>query len=101
MSVLLIDANKNGKYEFTKDELQKILDKVEQEAFERGMSFGRKVQEPKEKEYIYINSPSLNPLNPCGNWSEVTCTDPHTIQTSPTETCKSTCIGTDPMEISQ
>ena len=76
MSVLLIDANKNGKYEFTKDELQKILDKVEQEAFERGMSFGRKVQEPKEKEYIYVNNPTpYNPLYPYVTWNEVTCTE--------------------------
>lgn len=70
MSVLLIEANKNGKYEFTKEELQELLDKVEQEAFERGMSFGRRMQEPKEKEYIYINSPSPNPYV---TWNEVTC----------------------------
>lgn len=102
MSVLLIDTNKNGKYEFTKEELQELLDKVEQEAFERGMSFGRRMQEPKEKEYVYINSP-LNPLNPYVNWNEVTCnstvTNPRDIQTSSTATCKSTCIGTDPMDI--
>lgn len=102
MSVILIEANKNGKYEFTKDELQKLLDEVEQEAFERGISCGRK-----EKEYVYLNSPSFtqNPLNPYdANWNKVTCnstcTDPRTIQTSPTDTtCKSTCIGTDPMNI--
>jgi len=83
MSVLLIDAGKNGKYEFTKDELQEILDKVEQEAFERGMSFGRRTQEYKEKEYIYINQPSPNPY-PYGTWNEVTCaaTDPSLIKTT-------------------
>ncbi len=107
MSVILIDANKNGKYEFTKDELQKLLDRVEQEAFERGMSCGRRMQEPKEKEYVYLNSPlfTQDPLNPYDtNWNKVTCestvTDPRTVRTSPTDaTCKSTCIGTDPMDI--
>ena len=99
MSVLLIEAGKNGKYEFTKDELQKILDQVEQEAFERGIQCGRK-----EKEYIYLNGFSTNPLNPYVDWNKVTCestfTDPRTIQTVPTDaTCKSTCIGTDPMDI--
>ena len=73
MSVILIEANKNGKYEFTKKELQEILDKVDQEAFERGVAFER-ARKP-EKEYVYLNSPSFmqNPINPCGNWSEVTC----------------------------
>ena len=81
MSVLLIDTNKNGKYEFTKDELQELLDKVEQEAFERGMSFGRRIQEPKEKEYIYINQPSPSPYV---DWNKVTCTatDPSLIKTT-------------------
>lgn len=101
MSVLLIEANKNGKYEFTKDELQKLLDQVEQEAFERGMSFGRK-----EKEYVYLNSFSTTPINVPNpyigvNWNEVTCgqstyTDPRTIQTVPTDaTRKSTCTNVD------
>ena len=78
MSVLLIEANKNGKYEFTKEELQKLLDKVEQEAFERGVSRGRSI-EPKEKEYVYINSPSLgktSPLNLCENWNELNSLTP-------------------------
>ena len=102
MSVLLIEANKNGKYEFTKDELQALLDKVDQEAFERGMSCGRRMQEPKEKEYVYLNGFATNPCDI--NWNKVTCesayTDPRTIQTVPTDaTCKSTCIGTDPMDI--
>ena len=47
MSVFLIEANKNGKYEFTKEELQDILDKVEQEAFERGVAFER-ARKPEE-----------------------------------------------------
>lgn len=71
MSVLLIDANKDGKYEFTKEELQALLDKVEQEAFKRGVAFER-ARKP-EKEYVYLNNPSPNPLNPYGNWNEVTC----------------------------
>lgn len=73
MSVLIIDANKNGKYIFTKEELQALLDKVEQEAFERGVAF-EKARKP-EKEYVYLNSPALtqNPLNPYANWNEVTC----------------------------
>ena len=100
MSVLLIDANKDGKYIFTKDELQELLDKVEQEAFERGMSFERKVQEQK---YIYINSPSLNPPNPYVNWNEVTCkstcTETNPMDIKSTYTTKSTCIGTDPMDM--
>lgn len=106
MSVILLETNKNGKYEFTKDELQKLLDRVDLEAFERGMSCGRRMQEPKEKEYVYINSPSIDktyPLNPYVNWNEVTCkstcTDPRDIQVQPNATCKSTCIGTDPMDI--
>ena len=88
MSVLLIDTNKNGKYEFTKEELQKILDTVEQEAFERGMSFGRRMQEPKEREYVYVpTSPPNNPLNPYVTWNEVTCTatDPSLIKTTGNE----------------
>ena len=75
MSVILLETNKSGKYEFTKDELQKLLDKVEQEAFERGLAFEQKLREQK---YVYINGPSIDktyPLNPCGNWNEVTCTD--------------------------
>lgn len=76
MSVLLIEANKNGKYEYTKEELQALLDKVEQEAFERGVAF-EKARKP-EKEYAYLNGFSTNPLNPSGkdiyvNWNEVTC----------------------------
>ena len=73
MSVLLIETNKDGKYEFTKKELQDILDRVEQEAFEKGIQCGKRMQEPKEKEYIYLNNPSPNPLNPYVNWNEVTC----------------------------
>lgn len=104
MSVILLETNKNGKYEFTKDELQKLLDRVDLEAFERGMSCGRRMQEPKEKEYVYINSPYIDKTTPYVNWNEVTCkstwTDPSTVPTSPTDaTCKSTCIGTDPMDI--
>lgn len=101
MSVLLIEANKDGKYEFTKKELQDILDRVDQEAFERGMQCGRRMQEPKEKEYVYLNGFSPNPCDI--NWNKVTCestlTDPRTVQISPTKTCESTCIGTDPMDI--
>ena len=103
MSVLLVEPNKNGKYEFTKKELQDILDRVEQEAFERGLQCGKRMQEPKEKEYVYINSPSLNPLNPCVNWNEVTCKTPYTVDDPMDKktvyTTKSTCIGTDPMDI--
>ena len=74
MSVIIIDANKNGKYEYTKEELQALLDKVEQEAFERGVAF-EKARKP-EKEYVYLNNPSPNPLNPYVNWNkEITCTD--------------------------
>lgn len=85
MSVLLIDANKNGKYEFTKEELQELLDKVEQEAFEKGVAF-EKARKP-EKEYVYLNSPPFtqNPLNPYdANWNKVTCaaTDPSIIKTT-------------------
>jgi hypothetical protein len=70
MSVLLIEPNKGCKYEFTKDELQKLLDKVDKEAFERGVSCGQRMQElKKEKEYIYLNGP----VNPCVNWDKVTC----------------------------
>ena len=102
MSVLLVEANKNGKYEFTKEELQELLDKVEQEAFEQGVSFGQKVQESKEKRVgFYAPAPS-KPVRDW-DWNEVTCkstvTDPNTIQIQPTATCKSTCIGTDPMDI--
>ena len=80
MSVLLIDTNKNGKYEFTKEELQELMDKVEQEAFERGVAFER-ARKP-EKEYIYTPNTTGNPPP---RWNEVTC--------------KSTCIGTDPMDM--
>lgn len=103
MSVILLETNKNGKYEFTKDELQKLLDRVDLEAFERGMSCGRRMQEQKEKEYVYINSPSPNPLNPYVNWNEVTCKTPCTfddpMDKKTVYTTKSTCIGTDPMDI--
>lgn len=90
MSVLLIEPKKNGKYEFTKEELQEILDKVEQEAFERGMSFGQKAQELTERK-VGFYAPVL--LNPVRDWdwgwrrNEVTCT--------------STNVGTDPMDIKQ
>lgn len=83
MSVLLIDTNKNGKYEFTKEELQEILDKVEQEAFERGVAF-EKARKP-EKEYVYlgnVGSPWNYPYY--GSMNEVTCTavDPSLIKTT-------------------
>lgn len=84
MSVLLIEPKKNGKYEFTKEELQEILDKVEQEAFERGVAF-EKSRKP-EKEYVYLNGFSNTPIpNPYDtNWNKVTCTavDPSLIKTT-------------------
>ena len=52
------------------------------------MSRGRRMQESKEKEYVYINSPYPDPLNPYGtDWNKVTCTatDPSLIKTTNNE----------------
>ncbi len=60
--VVVIEKNANGKIEFTKEELEELLEKAKQEGIKEGQKYS----------YIYTtpSSPSITPMTP--NWT-ITC----------------------------
>ena len=60
--VVLFEKNANGKIEFTKEELEQLLEQAKQEGIKEGQKYS----------YIYTtpSSPSITPITP--NWT-ITC----------------------------
>lgn len=67
--IVLFEKNANGKIEFTKEELEELLEKARQEG----------VREGSKPNYIYTTPPSTTPINPLPY--QVTCTS-GTVATS-------------------
>ena len=76
--IVLIEKNANNKLEFTKEELEELLEKARQEG----------VKEGQKTNYIYTRSANPSPLLPNNRYvSPFTCGTPQTISDS-------TSIGT-------
>lgn len=71
--IVVVKENANGKIEFTKDELEELLEKAKQE----GITIGQKNQ------YVYTTPSTPSPLQPNSPYvSPFTCQTPQTISTS-------------------
>ena len=71
--VVVIEKNVNGKIEFTKEELEELLEKARQEG----------VREGSKQNYIYTTPSNPSPLEPNSPFGyQFTCGTPKTIATS-------------------
>lgn len=74
--IVVIEKNANGKIEFTKEELEELLEKAKQEG----------VKEGSKQNYIYTTPATPSPLQPNNPFqSPFTCGTPQTIATSNAE----------------
>lgn len=85
MMIKIFTPDKSGKISFTPEELQKLLQEIEKDAYERGKEVGK-------KEYIYwpwyTNSPSITYTDTKPNWdyNKITCNDSSTLNATDTTT---------------
>lgn len=71
--IVLIEKNERGKIEFTKEELEDILEKARAEGVKEGQKYS----------YIYTTPPNSSPLQPNTTYiSPFTCQTQQTIATS-------------------
>ena len=75
--VVVIEKNANGKIEFTKEELEELLEKARQEGIKEGQKYS----------YIYTTPSNPLPNNPMPTWQPtITCEAPKSVPLNSTGT---------------